>query len=138
MPEPFVEIHPDDARALGLNDFARVTTAHGDGIFKVALNEGQQRGSVFVPIHWNGETASAARVCELVAPHTDPFSGQPEAKATPASVAPVDSPIAALRSPARRSRRRRAPGGRGSRSMAASARCIASEEGPKLWREQRP
>ena len=89
-PEPFVEIHPDDAAALELKDFARVATAHGEGIFKVALNDGQQRGSVFVPIHWNGETASAARVCELVAPHTDPFSGQPEAKATPASVTPVE------------------------------------------------
>ena len=84
-PEPFVEVHPDDAAALGLKDFARVATAHGEGIFKVALNDGQQRGSLFVPIHWNGETASAARVCELVAPHTDPFSGQPEAKATPAA-----------------------------------------------------
>ena len=77
-------------RVFGLKDFARVATAHGEGIFKVALNDGQQRGSLFVPIHWNGETASAASVCELVAPHTDPFSGQPEAKATPASIAPVE------------------------------------------------
>ena len=56
---------------------------------EVRLSEGQQRGSLFVPIHWSDETASAARVCELVAPHTDPFSGQPEAKATPAAIAPV-------------------------------------------------
>jgi assimilatory nitrate reductase catalytic subunit len=42
-----------------------------------------------VPIHWSGETASSARACDLVAPHTDPYSGQPEAKATPASIAPV-------------------------------------------------
>ncbi|HKS61027.1 MAG TPA: molybdopterin dinucleotide binding domain-containing protein, partial [Xanthobacteraceae bacterium] len=88
-PEPFVEVHPADAQALGLTDFARVATAHGAGVFKVALSEGQQRGAVFVPIHWNGETASAPRACDLVAPHTDPHSGQPEAKATPASIAPV-------------------------------------------------
>jgi assimilatory nitrate reductase catalytic subunit len=81
-------VHPDDARALGLKDFARVATAYGDGVFKVAVSEGQQRGSLFVPIHWTGETASSARACELVAPHTDPYSGQPEAKATPASIAP--------------------------------------------------
>jgi assimilatory nitrate reductase catalytic subunit len=42
-----------------------------------------------VPIHWSDSTASAARACDLVAPHTDPFSGQPEAKATPASIASV-------------------------------------------------
>ena len=90
-PEPFVEIHPADARATGLvhDGFARVTTRHGSGVFKVAVSEGQQPGSVFVPIHWSGETASAARVCDLVAANTDPYSGQPEAKATPAQVAPL-------------------------------------------------
>ena len=60
-PEPFVEIHPEDADALGLQDFARVVTAHGDGVFRVRVSEGQQRGSLFAPIHWNGETASSAR-----------------------------------------------------------------------------
>ena len=35
-------------------------------------------------------TATAARVGSLVAPHTDPFSGQPENKATPASIAPYE------------------------------------------------
>jgi assimilatory nitrate reductase catalytic subunit len=49
----------------------------------------QQPGSVFAPIHWNDSNASSARVGDLVAPCTDPFSGQPEAKATPAAVAPV-------------------------------------------------
>ena len=88
-PEPFVEVHPGDAQALGLQDFARVATAHGEGVYKVALSEGPQRGSLFVPIHWSGETASSARACDLVGPHTDPYSGQPEAKATPASIAPV-------------------------------------------------
>jgi assimilatory nitrate reductase catalytic subunit len=89
-PEPFVEIHPDDARALRLTAFGRVATAHGAGIYRVAPTESQQRGSLFIPIHWNGETASSARACELVAPATDPYSGQPEAKATPASIAPVE------------------------------------------------
>jgi assimilatory nitrate reductase catalytic subunit len=89
-PEPFVEVHPEDARALGLKGFARVATAYGDGVFKVRETEGQQRGSLFVPIHWSGETASSARACDLVAPHTDPYSGQPEAKGTPASIVPLE------------------------------------------------
>ena len=49
----------------------------------------QQPGSVFAPIHWNDSNASSARVGDLVAPCTDPFSGQPEAKATPAAIEPV-------------------------------------------------
>jgi assimilatory nitrate reductase catalytic subunit len=90
-PEPFVAIHPADAQAVGLDDggFAQVTTQHGACVLKVALDAGERRGSLFVPIHWSDATASSARVGELVAPHTDPFSGQPEAKATPAAIAPV-------------------------------------------------
>jgi assimilatory nitrate reductase catalytic subunit len=90
-PEPFVAVHPADGQAVGLADggFAAVSTRHGSLVLKVTFDAGQRPGSLFVPIHWSGTTASAARVCELVAPETDPFSGQPEAKATPAAIAPV-------------------------------------------------
>jgi assimilatory nitrate reductase catalytic subunit len=90
-PEPFVEVAPADAVATGLADggFARVITRHGAAVLKVVVSAGQQPGSLFAPIHWSGVTASAARIGELVAPVTDPLSGQPEAKATPAAIAPV-------------------------------------------------
>ena len=90
LPEPFVEVHPDDAIRFGVaeGDFARVATDYGQCILKVVVSEGQQRGMLFAPIHWSEETASAARVGALVAPFTDPYSGQPENKATPASIVP--------------------------------------------------
>ena len=70
--------------------FARVTTAHGACVAQGRdLSDGQQRGSLFAPIHWSDANASSARVGDLVAPQTDPYSGQPEAKATPAAIAPV-------------------------------------------------
>src|SRR5262249_9993738 len=47
-------------------------------------------GSLFAPIHWSDATASCARIGDLVMPETDRYSGQPDAKATPASIAPVD------------------------------------------------
>ena len=75
--------------ALADGGFARVATAHGACIVKVVVTEDQQPGSLFLPIHWSGDTASCARADDLVAPCTDPYSGQPEAKATPASIAPV-------------------------------------------------
>jgi assimilatory nitrate reductase catalytic subunit len=92
LPEPFVEIHPDDANKFGIGDggFARVTTDYGQCILKVAVSARQQRGMLFAPIHWSRETASGARVGALSAPFTDPFSGQPETKATPASIAPYE------------------------------------------------
>ncbi len=92
LPEPFVDIHPDDAGRYGVSDdsFARVTTDYGQCILKVVVSERQQRGSLFAPIHWSEMNASHGRVGALVAPFTDPFSGQPEAKATPASIAPYE------------------------------------------------
>jgi assimilatory nitrate reductase catalytic subunit len=88
LPEPFVEIHPDDAARSGVadGDFARVITDYGQCTLRVAVSGRQQRGMLFAPIHWSEETAATARVGALVAPFTDPFSGQPENKATPASI----------------------------------------------------
>jgi assimilatory nitrate reductase catalytic subunit len=92
LPEPFVEIHPDDANKYGVADdsFARVTTDHGQCILKVVVSGRQQRGMLFAPIHWSEANSSAARVGALVAPFTDPYSGQPESKSTPASIAPYE------------------------------------------------
>jgi len=89
LPEPYVEIHPDDALKYGIvhDGFARLTTDHGQCILKVVVSERQQRGMLFAPIHWNASNTSHGRVGALVASHTDPFSGQPEMKATPVAIA---------------------------------------------------
>ena len=71
-------------------DFARVTTDYGQCTLRVVVSERQQRGMLFAPIHWSEANATGARVGSLVAPYTDPFSGQPENKATPASIAPYE------------------------------------------------
>ncbi|MGA0532739.1 molybdopterin-dependent oxidoreductase [Hansschlegelia sp. KR7-227] len=91
LPEPFLEIAPSDAEREGLVEggFARVTTAHGDAILRVRAEPGAQEGALFAPIHWTGETSSNGRIGALVHAVVDPFSGQPDAKATPAAVAPV-------------------------------------------------
>jgi assimilatory nitrate reductase catalytic subunit len=90
IPEPYVEIHPEDAARFGLADggHARLTTDFGACVLKVMISDRQQRGMVFAPIHWNDETAGMARVGGLVAPLIDPVSGQPENKATPVSIRP--------------------------------------------------
>jgi assimilatory nitrate reductase catalytic subunit len=89
--EPFVEIHPADAAREGLNDgdFADVSSVHGRATLRVRVTEGQSPGDLFVPIHWTAETSSHGRIGPLVQPFTDPFSGQPEMKATPAAIAKV-------------------------------------------------
>ncbi|MDQ4061814.1 MAG: nitrate reductase, partial [Pseudomonadota bacterium] len=91
MPAPLVEVHPDDAARFGLGDgsLAAVETAHGRVVATVRVSAAQQPGSIFVPIHWTAETSSHGRVGALVHPVTDPISGQPDAKGTPARVAPA-------------------------------------------------
>ncbi len=91
IPEPYVEIHPDDAMRFAIADggYAQLTTDYGACTLKVMVSKRQQRGMLFAPIHWNDETAGYARVGALVAPFVDPYSGQPENKATPVSIAAV-------------------------------------------------
>ncbi|MCV6603832.1 MAG: (2Fe-2S)-binding protein, partial [Porticoccaceae bacterium] len=64
---------------------------HGSAELLVEIDSGITREQLFVPIHWNDQFASRARIDALVAPLTDPVSGQPEFKYTPASIEPVDS-----------------------------------------------
>ncbi|MGH6935910.1 MAG: molybdopterin dinucleotide binding domain-containing protein, partial [Methylocella sp.] len=91
VPDPFVEVNPDDASKLGLSDdgFAFVCTANGSAVLRVNITAAQVKGRIFVPIHWNDETAGRARVGALIHRFTDPHSGQPDSKAIPADIAPV-------------------------------------------------
>ncbi|MGL4558797.1 MAG: molybdopterin oxidoreductase family protein, partial [Afipia sp.] len=91
LPEPYVEIHPADAAQADIADggYARLATDLGQCILKVVVSERQQRGMLFAPIHWSEENSASGRVGALVAPFTDPFSGQPENKATPVAIEAV-------------------------------------------------
>jgi assimilatory nitrate reductase catalytic subunit len=137
LPEPFVEVHPQDAEAAGLTDggLAQVATPHGACVLKVVVSDGQRQGSLFVPIHWSSETASCARVGDLVAPHTDPYSGQPEMKATPAAIAPVALP---LRGFTRTHRTIALPEGTWWARVAISGGVeyrLATAQGPMVWHD---
>jgi assimilatory nitrate reductase catalytic subunit len=86
--EPTIEISSKDAQTLAVQngDLAAVSTALGRDIFRVLVNEGQRPGELFVPIHWNGAVSSAGKTGVLVNADTDPVSGQPEFKHTPAAI----------------------------------------------------
>jgi len=88
--EPFVEVHPDDARDLDLAPatLARVTSPQGSAILRVSITDAVQRGQVFAPMHWTGDTAPSGRIDALIAGVTDPVSGQPESKGAVVAVQP--------------------------------------------------
>ncbi len=89
--EPLVEVHPGDAATYGLKDggLARVTTAAGQSVYRVALDVGQRRGDIFVPMHWTDQTASLGRTGRLPGNARDPMSGQPGFKNVAAAIDPV-------------------------------------------------
>ncbi|MDR6955280.1 assimilatory nitrate reductase catalytic subunit [Ancylobacter sp. 3268] len=136
LPAPFVEMHPADAAALGIEagDFVRLSSVHGAAVLEARLSNGQRHGELFAPIHWSGANAAQARVNALVAGATDPFSGQPESKATPVRAEKVSLPwrgFLLVREssdppPASWWARVALDGGAGWR--------IADAEGPEVWR----
>lgn len=89
-PEPFVEVHPDDAMTLQLanEQLARIESPWGQAILKVNITDSVRQGELFVPMHWNDQWARGARIGELINPAVDPISGQPESKHTPCRISP--------------------------------------------------
>jgi assimilatory nitrate reductase catalytic subunit len=89
-PEPFVEIHPEDATAAGVVEGAltRIRSARGEAVALARITDRQRRGSVFMPMHWTDAYAAQGRSNPLIAPKRDPISGQPEFKHTPCRIRP--------------------------------------------------
>jgi assimilatory nitrate reductase catalytic subunit len=92
LPEPYVDMHERDALLCGVRvgQLVRVSTRWGSMVGRLRISGDMPRGMLFVPIHWNSEFSSDARVGAVVNPMVDPISGEPEFKHTPANVAPFE------------------------------------------------
>jgi len=89
--EPYVEIHPADARthAIKVDELVEVTSPLDKSIFvRARISDKQNQGSLFVPMHWNQQFSSQARVGSLIKAELDPISGQPEFKHSVAKIKP--------------------------------------------------
>jgi len=81
--EPYVEIHPEDARELALEDGdpVRITSRRGSIVTTARVTRRVARGSLFAPFHF-----TEARANRLTNPVLDPLSKIPEFKACAARV----------------------------------------------------
>lgn len=88
LPEPFLQIHPDDAemRNIEAGGLAKIESRWGAMLARVAITGDVRRGTVFAPIHWNEQFASLSRVDAVINPEVDAVSGEPEFKHTPVDV----------------------------------------------------
>jgi assimilatory nitrate reductase catalytic subunit len=89
-PEPFLDMHPDDAAEARIANggFARIESRHGAAIVRTRVTDAQGRGDVFAAMHWSRTNSSAGPADVLVGAACDPVSGQPEFKATAVTVRP--------------------------------------------------
>jgi assimilatory nitrate reductase catalytic subunit len=89
-PEPYAELHPDDAARYAIADgtLVTLTSRHGTALARAQITTAQRPGSVFMPMHWTARHAGQGLVNALVNSVTDPYSGEPESKHTPVHIAP--------------------------------------------------
>ncbi|MFI6013615.1 molybdopterin-dependent oxidoreductase [Streptomyces sp. NPDC051243] len=96
-PGPFVEVHPEDARALGIADGDRVEVAsrRGRAVLPAVVTERVRPGGCFAPFHWNDLFGEYLSVNAVTSDAVDPISFQPEFKVCAVSLAKVHEPASA-------------------------------------------
>ena len=91
-PNPFIEIHPRDAKRLGITEDSLVEVKSRRGIsrFPAKVTKAITPGTVFVPMHWGSLWADHAEANTLTHPEACPDSMQPELKACAVQLALVN------------------------------------------------
>ena len=81
-PEPFVEIHPDDAVENDIQDgeWVYLVGRRGRCYAKARVTEAIRRGLLFTPFHWGDLFHAETNANYVTNPAFDPVSKQPELK----------------------------------------------------------
>jgi len=81
-PEPILDIHPLDARRVGVVDggFAEVRSRRGEVVTQVRVTSEISLGTVFLPFHWTRLDGPEKPANNLTHGAVDPISKQPELK----------------------------------------------------------
>lgn len=96
-PEPYLEMHPDDAAAVGVRpgDLVQVSSRRGTIRLPVRVSDAALPGTVFLPFHWGDQFAQGNAVNYLTLSATDTVSRQPELKFCAVAVEKVAGPLPA-------------------------------------------
>ncbi|WP_042411355.1 bifunctional nitrate reductase/sulfite reductase flavoprotein subunit alpha [Streptacidiphilus carbonis] len=90
-PGPFVELHPEDAEALGVaeGDGVEVASRRGRAVLPARISDRVRRGDCFAPFHWNDLFGEYLSVNAVTSDAVDPISFQPEFKVCAVALAKV-------------------------------------------------
>jgi ferredoxin-nitrate reductase len=91
--EPFVELHPQDAKRSGVQDgdFVELTSRRGKLVAQARVTAEIAVGTCFVPFHWGRGTGFYKCVNNLTLDAFDPASKEPELKAAAVRVKRLES-----------------------------------------------
>ncbi|WP_438818927.1 molybdopterin oxidoreductase family protein, partial [Streptomyces hilarionis] len=94
-PGPFVEVHPEDAAALGLadGDSVEVASRRGRAVLPAVVTDRVLPGSCFAPFHWNDLFGEYLSVNAVTSDAVDPLSFQPELKVCAVSLTKASTPV---------------------------------------------
>lgn len=81
-PGPFVELHPEDAAALGIQDKDQVEirSRRGRAVLPAVVTDRVRAGNCFAPFHWNDVFGDDLTINAVTSDAIDPISQQPEFK----------------------------------------------------------
>ncbi|MFC9842788.1 molybdopterin-dependent oxidoreductase [Streptomyces sp. NPDC060223] len=101
-PGPFVELHPDDAGALGIadGDSVEVASRRGRAVLPAVVTDRVQPGCCFAPFHWNDLFGEYLSVNAVTSDAVDPLSFQPGFKVSAVSLTKVATPVSVAVLPA--------------------------------------
>ncbi len=79
---PFVELHPDDALALGIRegDGVEIRSVRGLAVLPAVISDRVLPGNCFAPFHWNDVYGEKLAINAVTNDAVDPISRQPEFK----------------------------------------------------------
>ena len=95
QPQPFIEIHPRNAKNLDIEegDLVEVRSRRGMACFPARITQAIPPGTVFIPMHWGSLWTEDGEANNLTHPESCPISGQPELKACAVKLIPVKNVI---------------------------------------------
>ncbi len=98
---PFVELHPDDARGLGITDKdqVEVRSRRGRAVLPAIVTDRVRPGNCFAPFHWNDVFGVDLAINAVTSDAVDPISLQPEFKFSAVALTRVSGPVEAVASP---------------------------------------
>lgn len=93
-PNPFLEIHPRDAKKLDIaeGDWAEIRSRRGIIRVPATVTQSIAPGTVFVPMHWGNLWAEDAEANALTHSEACPISLEPELKACAVQIVKISKP----------------------------------------------